>query len=101
MVFLLFDKVNQSHVNGENSNPNQHAEEDSYLTSIIFKSREYLKELSHYLNQFNIILISNLIEFHTVLKDKFHIPYPADLLVFFIIGYFICSVLLKMCCKVT
>ncbi len=101
VVYLIFDKVNQSHVKSENSNSNQHTEEDSFFSRVLTKSRESLKEISHYLNQFNVLLTINLIEFHTVLKDKLHIPYPADLLVFVLIGYFICSILMNMCCKVS
>jgi hypothetical protein len=97
----MFDKANQSHVNSENSSSNQQTEEDSFFAKVIINSRESLKEITHYLNQFNILLTSNLIEFHTALKDKLHIPYPADLLVFVLIGYFICSILIKMCCKVS
>lgn len=100
IVCLNSYQDDHTNVNRENKLNDQQSENQSFFSKVLLNSRETLKEITHYLNQFNLLFISKLIEFHSILKEKLHVPYPADLIVFLLIGYFLCSILMKMCCKV-
>ena len=100
--FTQSNKTNERLENVTNSHDykNKTDQETSIFSRFYLKYIEFCNDVYPYLITINSLLISNFIDFHTILKEKLHIPYPLDLIIFSLIGYCICIVILRIICKV-
>jgi hypothetical protein len=71
-----------------------------FISRLLIKYYEFQVFISPFSNQVYTLFLASVVDLHIILKDKLKIPYPADLIVFTLIGYFVCSILLHFFCKV-
>ena len=97
---------NKTDINIEKINYEDKKSNDKSNLETPFFSRIYLiyisliNEIDPITIKLNSIFVSHFIEFHIIMKEKLLITYPVDVIIFCLIGYILCSIVLSQCCNV-
>jgi hypothetical protein len=102
VLYFLTSAICQENADtaSEKNNKEDNTSEESFFRRLQRKSGELIRDLNPYMIQANTFMVSNLIQLHEAIKNKLHVPYPFDMLLFSLLGYILASILMSIFSKV-